>query len=66
MMPSGHPPRAPSVPAIERSASIRPPRSLRSLPDISGPGHHTTGSIAALTVAALGIVFGDIGTSPLY
>jgi len=29
------------------------------------PGHHTS-SVAALTVGALGVVFGDIGTSPLY
>ncbi|MBY0502615.1 MAG: KUP/HAK/KT family potassium transporter [Bryobacteraceae bacterium] len=28
-------------------------------------GHHT-GSFAALALAALGVVFGDIGTSPLY
>ncbi len=27
---------------------------------------HTQGSLAALSVGALGIVFGDIGTSPLY
>ena len=31
-------------------------------PDSPGHGHGTT----ALTVAALGVVFGDIGTSPLY
>lgn len=29
-------------------------------------GHHRKGGIAALSVAALGIVFGAIGTSPLY
>jgi KUP system potassium uptake protein len=39
---------------------------MRSLPDIAGGHHENTGSIAALTIAALGIVFGDIGTSPLY
>ncbi|MBX9900375.1 MAG: KUP/HAK/KT family potassium transporter, partial [Burkholderiaceae bacterium] len=27
---------------------------------------HTKSSVAALTVAAIGIVYGDIGTSPLY
>ncbi|MFN2646740.1 MAG: KUP/HAK/KT family potassium transporter, partial [Burkholderiales bacterium] len=27
---------------------------------------HRKSSLAALTLAALGIVFGDIGTSPLY
>ncbi|NLA35804.1 MAG: KUP/HAK/KT family potassium transporter, partial [Actinobacteria bacterium] len=29
-------------------------------------GGHATSSIAALTLGALGVVFGDIGTSPLY
>lgn len=28
--------------------------------------HHAHGSVAALTVGAAGVVFGDIGTSPLY
>ncbi|HET8708423.1 MAG TPA: KUP/HAK/KT family potassium transporter, partial [Pseudomonadales bacterium] len=27
---------------------------------------HSGGRLAALTLAALGVVFGDIGTSPLY
>ncbi|MDE2429967.1 MAG: KUP/HAK/KT family potassium transporter, partial [Burkholderiales bacterium] len=27
---------------------------------------HTKSSVAALTLAAVGIVYGDIGTSPLY
>ncbi len=32
-----------------------------------GPGdHHAHGSLGALALGALGIVFGDIGTSPLY
>ncbi|MGV3623238.1 MAG: potassium transporter Kup [Archangium sp.] len=37
-------------------------------PDPGSPAHHghSKGSLAALTVGALGIVFGDIGTSPLY
>jgi KUP system potassium uptake protein len=61
-IPSGPPPSS-AIPVAERSASIR--RSLRSLPDVRGEHKHG-GSIAALTVAALGIVFGDIGTSPLY
>jgi len=29
-------------------------------------GHHSKGSVPALTLAAIGVVFGDIGTSPLY
>ncbi len=28
--------------------------------------HHVKGSLTALTVGAIGVVFGDIGTSPLY
>jgi KUP system potassium uptake protein len=37
------------------------------LPDVrdAHPGHHH-GSLLKLTVGAIGIVFGDIGTSPLY
>jgi KUP system potassium uptake protein len=29
-------------------------------------GQHTHGGLAALTIGALGVVYGDIGTSPLY
>ncbi|NUP12369.1 MAG: hypothetical protein HOW73_40510, partial [Polyangiaceae bacterium] len=29
-------------------------------------GHHGTASIGALAFAALGVVYGEIGTSPLY
>jgi KUP system potassium uptake protein len=36
------------------------------LPDDRPPGHHHKASLAALTVSAIGIVFGDIGTSPIY
>ena len=31
-----------------------------------GQGHHHHGSLAALAIGAIGVVFGDIGTSPLY
>ena len=31
-----------------------------------GPVHAPPGSFAALTLGAVGIVYGDIGTSPLY
>lgn len=34
--------------------------------DSDHDGGHTHGSLAALSVGAIGIVFGDIGTSPLY
>src|SRR4051812_44354923 len=38
------------------------------LPDVrdAHPGHHHQGGLLKLTVGAIGIVFGDIGTSPLY
>jgi len=38
------------------------------LPDVRDPhsGHHPHGGLARLTIGAIGIVFGDIGTSPLY
>src|SRR3954452_7022015 len=49
--------------AMSRRQDLAPP------PDVevpgSGPGHRQAG-MAALTLAALGVVFGDIGTSPLY
>ena len=35
-------------------------------PAASGAHHARRGNLAALTVAAAGIVYGDIGTSPLY
>lgn len=30
------------------------------------PENHNHGSLAALTLGAIGVVYGDIGTSPLY
>ena len=41
---------------------------LGTLPDVRepGPGHHPPASLLKLTLGAIGIVFGDIGTSPLY
>ena len=41
---------------------------LRAGPD-TGPteqGHHPEAGLLKLTLGAIGIVFGDIGTSPLY
>ena len=32
----------------------------------TGPGHVAQAGAGALTLGALGVVFGDIGTSPLY
>jgi KUP system potassium uptake protein len=37
-----------------------------TLPADRPAGHHHSGSLAKLTVGAIGIVFGDIGTSPIY
>lgn len=35
-------------------------------PSTAQPSAHVHGSLAALTLGALGVVYGDIGTSPLY
>jgi KUP system potassium uptake protein len=42
--------------------------AAEAMPDVREPpaGHHVQGSLLKLTVGAIGIVFGDIGTSPLY
>jgi KUP system potassium uptake protein len=42
--------------------------AAQALPDVRDPhpGHHHHGGLVKLTVGAIGIVFGDIGTSPLY
>ncbi len=42
--------------------------AAQALPDVRDPhpGHHHHGGLAKLTIGAIGIVFGDIGTSPLY
>ena len=34
--------------------------------DSNGHGHGHSASTAALAIGAVGVVFGDIGTSPLY
>jgi KUP system potassium uptake protein len=41
-----------------------PPASRTS--SVAPAGHAPTGSLGALALGALGVVFGDIGTSPLY
>ena len=42
--------------------------AAQAMPEVRDPpaGHHVQGSMLKLTVGAIGIVFGDIGTSPLY
>jgi KUP system potassium uptake protein len=44
----------------------RPSEAPPSLPPGPNAGHAPHGSMGALVLGALGIVFGDIGTSPLY
>lgn len=36
------------------------------LSDLPTPGQHANGSLAGLTLGAIGVVYGDIGTSPIY
>ena len=48
------------------AASTADAEGSPGLPDERPAGHAPQGSVAALTVLALGVVFGDIGTSPLY
>jgi KUP system potassium uptake protein len=47
----------------KRLTALQEPASARSTPEDASPKRATTN---ALAVAALGVVFGDIGTSPLY
>ena len=42
----------------------RPPSAAAPLPGVTA--HPTQGGIAALAIGAVGVVYGDIGTSPLY
>jgi KUP system potassium uptake protein len=39
---------------------------MSSAPEHSGPHDHPHPALIALTIGAIGVVFGDIGTSPLY
>lgn len=48
-----------SRPAAERSETVVPPQK-------GGGGHHPHGGVATLALSAIGVVYGDIGTSPLY
>jgi KUP system potassium uptake protein len=47
----------------ESPAATQPPASAASHED---GAHHVHGSLGALALGALGVVYGDIGTSPLY
>ena len=46
--------------------SAAPPLPSDAPPETAGEGAPHRGGVARLTLAALGIVYGDIGTSPLY
>ncbi|MGI8440807.1 MAG: potassium transporter Kup [Thermoleophilaceae bacterium] len=46
--------------------NVRQPDPPESEPSRAAPSPAAQGSTAALTLGALGVVFGDIGTSPLY
>ena len=50
--------RTPEQPSAARPAPPRPP--------VSQPERHAASNLAALTLGAIGVVYGDIGTSPLY
>src|SRR5690606_586169 len=73
----GHHPQGVAVgPAL--TGNTRPPRPIRQGPAAMSaapapastpahpPGHGPAGSQLALIIGAIGVVFGDIGTSPLY
>lgn len=56
-------------PTTSGSHRTRAPSAVQSVPN--GHGHHAHGpknkkELAAISLAALGVVYGDIGTSPLY
>jgi len=48
-----------TAPQTASAETAPPPAPLGHRPPSAGPAHN-------LTIAALGVVFGDIGTSPLY
>jgi len=64
--PSGFAP--PSVVPTVEPPPLRGPESVVVAADGQGHDHHPQGKgyLAKLAIAALGVVFGDIGTSPLY
>ncbi len=66
--PGPAPEPAPSPESAPEPARESAPESARepAPPSVAPPAHGAHGSLPALTLAALGIVFGDIGTSPLY
>jgi KUP system potassium uptake protein len=51
---------------VAGAARPRPPPSRQNGGALASAAHRTSTGAAALTLGALGVVFGDIGTSPLY
>ncbi len=54
-----------STPPAQRT-SVPPTSRVSDIPPSADRGHAPHGSLGALALGALGVVFGDIGTSPLY
>lgn len=52
--------------ADSKNGHAMSPADTSSLTHPHAHGHHAKGSLAKLAFGALGVVFGDIGTSPLY
>ena len=69
--PAGEPPGGfapPSVVPVAVAPTPSRPESVVAAPAETTHGHHAPGKgyLAKVAIAALGVVFGDIGTSPLY
>ena len=47
------------------SEAVNPEEQAPPPSQASGHGHHPGGNIVKMAVGAMGVVFGDIGTSPL-
>src|SRR6478609_9628163 len=61
--PRAHPQR--KAPMAEQHA-IAPGHADSAAPEATLPGSHHKASFWTLTLGAIGVVYGDIGTSPLY
>ena len=48
------------------SEAVNPEEQAPPPAQASGHGHHPGGNVVKMAVGAMGVVFGDIGTSPLY
>lgn len=67
--PSGPPGTAPPPPSEAVTEGQNPGESataVRQAADHATPSQHTTSSVWALALGSVGVVYGDIGTSPIY